>query len=232
MPARRAGRRAIADPACTLPGRGAYLCRDGERALPLSDCVARAVRRGGIARALRAKVTLDPKLVESGNPSQSEIMSKKRVHEIAKEQGLSSKELLEKLKAAGIEAKAAASSVEEAAALKALGVAAPLPPRVPTAARRPRRLLPRATAERRTATKSAPPTPAAAAPTSAASAPAAPPTAPASRARRGRRCARAGGRRNRRPGRARARRIGSRRIGRRGRRCRRARASDARLAHR
>jgi translation initiation factor IF-2 len=49
-------------------------------------------------------------------------MSKKRVHEIAKEQGLSSKELLEKLKAAGVEAKAAASSVEESAALKALGV--------------------------------------------------------------------------------------------------------------
>ncbi|HSZ13941.1 MAG TPA: translation initiation factor IF-2 [Solirubrobacteraceae bacterium] len=48
-------------------------------------------------------------------------MSKKRVHEIAKEHGLSSKELLEKLKVAGIEAKAAASSVDEAAALSALG---------------------------------------------------------------------------------------------------------------
>jgi translation initiation factor IF-2 len=48
-------------------------------------------------------------------------MSKKRVHEIAKEHGLSSKELLEKLKAAGIDAKAAASSVDEAAALSALG---------------------------------------------------------------------------------------------------------------
>jgi translation initiation factor IF-2 len=47
-------------------------------------------------------------------------MSKKRVHEIAKEHGLSSKELLEKLKAAGVEAKAAASSVDEALALKAL----------------------------------------------------------------------------------------------------------------
>ena len=47
-------------------------------------------------------------------------MSKKRIHEIAKEQGLSSKELLEKLKAAGVEAKAAASSVDEAIALKAL----------------------------------------------------------------------------------------------------------------
>jgi len=48
-------------------------------------------------------------------------MSKKRVHEIAKEQGLSSKELLEKLKAAGMEVKAAASSIDEAVALKALG---------------------------------------------------------------------------------------------------------------
>jgi translation initiation factor IF-2 len=50
-------------------------------------------------------------------------MTKKRVHEIAKEQGLSSKELLEKLKAAGVEAKAAASSVEEAVALKVLSAA-------------------------------------------------------------------------------------------------------------
>jgi len=49
-------------------------------------------------------------------------MSKKRVHEIAKEHGLSSKELLAKLNAAGVEAKAAASSVDEAAALTALGV--------------------------------------------------------------------------------------------------------------
>ncbi len=55
-------------------------------------------------------------------------MSKKRVHEIAKENGLSSKELLDRLNAAGIEAKAAASSVEEDAALKALGVGAPAAP--------------------------------------------------------------------------------------------------------
>jgi translation initiation factor IF-2 len=48
-------------------------------------------------------------------------MSKKRVHEIAKEQGLSSKELLEKLAAAGVAAKAAASSVDEADALRAIG---------------------------------------------------------------------------------------------------------------
>ncbi|HEX7059006.1 MAG TPA: translation initiation factor IF-2 [Solirubrobacterales bacterium] len=50
-------------------------------------------------------------------------MAKKRVHEIAKAQGVSSKELLTALKAAGIEAKAAASSVEEADAVKAIGAA-------------------------------------------------------------------------------------------------------------
>jgi translation initiation factor IF-2 len=55
-------------------------------------------------------------------------MAKKRVHEIAKEQGLTSKEVLAKLNAAGIEAKAAASSVEETDALAALGNgAAPTP---------------------------------------------------------------------------------------------------------
>jgi len=48
-------------------------------------------------------------------------MSKKRIYEIAKEQGVPSKELLERLNAAGVEAKAAASSVEESAALKVLG---------------------------------------------------------------------------------------------------------------
>jgi translation initiation factor IF-2 len=47
-------------------------------------------------------------------------VAKKRVHEIAKAQGVSSKELLGALKAAGVEAKAAASSVEESEALKAL----------------------------------------------------------------------------------------------------------------
>ncbi|HEY7831129.1 MAG TPA: translation initiation factor IF-2 [Solirubrobacteraceae bacterium] len=47
-------------------------------------------------------------------------MSKKRVHEIAKEQGLSSKELMEKLNAAGMQVKTASSSLDEAAVLKAL----------------------------------------------------------------------------------------------------------------
>jgi translation initiation factor IF-2 len=50
-------------------------------------------------------------------------VAKKRVHEIAKAQGVSSKELLAALKAAGVEAKAAASSVEEADALKAIAAA-------------------------------------------------------------------------------------------------------------
>ena len=50
-------------------------------------------------------------------------MAKKRVHEIAKAQGVSAKELLAALKAAGVEAKAAASSVEEADAVKAIAAA-------------------------------------------------------------------------------------------------------------
>jgi translation initiation factor IF-2 len=47
-------------------------------------------------------------------------MAKKRVHEIAKSQGMTSKEVLAKLQAAGLEVKAAASSVEESDALKVL----------------------------------------------------------------------------------------------------------------
>jgi translation initiation factor IF-2 len=50
-------------------------------------------------------------------------LAKKRVHEIAKAQGLTSKEVLAALHAAGVEATAAASSVEEDVALKALEAA-------------------------------------------------------------------------------------------------------------
>jgi len=50
-------------------------------------------------------------------------VAKKRVHEIAKAQGLTSKEVLAALNSAGIEATAAASSVEEAEALKAIAAA-------------------------------------------------------------------------------------------------------------
>ncbi|MBN9622326.1 MAG: translation initiation factor IF-2, partial [Actinobacteria bacterium] len=51
-------------------------------------------------------------------------MAKKRVHEIAKANNVSSKEVLAALKAAGIEAKAAASNVDEADAQRALAAAA------------------------------------------------------------------------------------------------------------
>ena len=47
-------------------------------------------------------------------------MAKKRVYEIAKERGVSSKELLSALQAAGVDVKAAASTVDEAEAAKAL----------------------------------------------------------------------------------------------------------------
>ena len=109
-------------------------------------------------------------------------MSKKRVHEIAKEHGLFSKELLEKLHAAGIEAKAAASSVEEGAALKALGAGAAAQPApassnggsaaVPSAASVPQ---PSAAAT----TNAAPTAPASSSPATAARSSAAPVAAPA-----------------------------------------------------
>jgi translation initiation factor IF-2 len=47
-------------------------------------------------------------------------VAKKRVHEIAKAKGLSSKDVLAALKKAGVEAKTASSTVDEAAALQAL----------------------------------------------------------------------------------------------------------------
>src|ERR671930_110840 len=47
-------------------------------------------------------------------------MAKKRVYEIAKERGISSKELLAALQGAGMDVKAAASTIDEADALRAL----------------------------------------------------------------------------------------------------------------
>jgi translation initiation factor IF-2 len=118
-------------------------------------------------------------------------MSKKRVHEIAKEHGLTSKELLEKLAAAGVQAKAAASSVEESAALQALGLdgasngsangaatAAPPKPaaepaaKAPEAPPKPKAAAPAAPAP--TASAPAAPAPAAAAPPAPAEGAAAP----------------------------------------------------------
>ncbi len=57
--------RAVCDHDSRMGGRGAYLCRATDSELPAADCLARATQRGGIARALRTAVTLDPKLVES-----------------------------------------------------------------------------------------------------------------------------------------------------------------------
>ncbi len=57
--------RAVCDRNATMPGRGAYLCLCSEHSSPAPECLARASKRGGIARALRASVTLDAKLVES-----------------------------------------------------------------------------------------------------------------------------------------------------------------------
>jgi translation initiation factor IF-2 len=71
-------------------------------------------------------------------------VAKKRVHEIAKAQGVSSKELLAALKAAGIQAKAAASSVEVGEAVKAInaakgnGAEAPPAPKPPKPVHRPK----------------------------------------------------------------------------------------------
>jgi predicted RNA-binding protein YlxR (DUF448 family) len=48
-----------------MPGRGAYLCRGELPGEPAAHCLARALQRRAIPRALRAAVSLDPKLVES-----------------------------------------------------------------------------------------------------------------------------------------------------------------------
>jgi translation initiation factor IF-2 len=114
-------------------------------------------------------------------------MSKKRVHEIAKEQGVTSKVLLERLRAAGVEVKAAASSVDEALALSALrenGAGAPASapaaqaPATPAAAAQPVAPSPPAAA---TAAAASAPAPARPSPSGvAAGAPAAPtPATPA-----------------------------------------------------
>ena len=63
--ARAPRRRAVLDRAGTMPGRGAYLCQGRAAGEPVAGLPALATRRGGIARALRCRVTIDPELVES-----------------------------------------------------------------------------------------------------------------------------------------------------------------------
>ena len=92
-------------------------------------------------------------------------MANKRVHEIAKEQNLSSRELLEALRAAGLEVTAAASSVDEDEALRILKSAGESPTerqaKSPTKPRTPAAL------RQKPAPKAAAKAPAAAAPTPA-----------------------------------------------------------------
>jgi len=57
--------RAVLDRGATMPGRGAYLCVGDAPDEPAAACLTLAERRGGIARALRRSVTIDPKLIES-----------------------------------------------------------------------------------------------------------------------------------------------------------------------
>jgi predicted RNA-binding protein YlxR (DUF448 family) len=56
---------AVYDPGCTMPGRGAYLCRGQRSGQPDGDCLARTLRRGAIGRALRCSVSLAPEGLES-----------------------------------------------------------------------------------------------------------------------------------------------------------------------
>jgi len=118
-------------------------------------------------------------------------MAKRRVHEIAKDQGLTTKDLLVKLQAAGIDAKAAASSVDEELALIALAPngASAAKAAKPKAAAKPPAAKPRADAPkaeppakaRAAAPKAGPPPPAKAAPASP-DAPASAPKAAAAKA--------------------------------------------------
>ena len=56
---------AVADPPKRMPGRGAYLCAGPGPAGADPSCLERANHRGGLARALRARVAAGPELVES-----------------------------------------------------------------------------------------------------------------------------------------------------------------------
>jgi predicted RNA-binding protein YlxR (DUF448 family) len=59
------GQLAVLDADGRMPGRGAYLCREAGAQTPARRCLASALRNGGVQRTLRARATLDDKLVES-----------------------------------------------------------------------------------------------------------------------------------------------------------------------
>jgi translation initiation factor IF-2 len=116
-------------------------------------------------------------------------VSKRRVHEIAKAAGVTSRELLDALNAAGVEIKAAASSVEEDVATKALAEFGAKPDAKPAAKSKPKpkaaakpKTEPKAEATPKAAAKPKAPAKSAAAPAkpAAAKGEAAPKAAPAS----------------------------------------------------
>jgi predicted RNA-binding protein YlxR (DUF448 family) len=57
--------RAVLDRDGTMPGRGAYLCREPLLGGPVRECVEHARRNRGLARTLRAAVRIDGELIES-----------------------------------------------------------------------------------------------------------------------------------------------------------------------
>src|ERR671917_1476468 len=79
------------------------------------------VRRGDRGRASPRAFVTGAGDSETGDHRLSSRMAKKRVHEIAKERGITSKEALEVLRKAGLDVKVAASSVEEEEAARAFG---------------------------------------------------------------------------------------------------------------
>ena len=56
---------AVHDERGTMPGRGAYLCRGAHGSQPDGACLATALRRGAIGRALRCSVAVAPERLES-----------------------------------------------------------------------------------------------------------------------------------------------------------------------
>jgi predicted RNA-binding protein YlxR (DUF448 family) len=68
---RRAGEgmpRAVLDGRGTMPGRGAYLCREPGSGAVHEACLQRALSRRAIPRALRVAVAIDDELLESVGP--------------------------------------------------------------------------------------------------------------------------------------------------------------------
>ena len=102
---------------------------------------ARAGRPGGLCKVLPRPGDDRPGVHTIG-----QSMAKKRVHEIAKERGMPSKEVIAKLQAAGFDVKAAASSVDEADVKRAFDGARPPSEAASRQRRRRRRASPRPTA--------------------------------------------------------------------------------------